>query len=250
MTSYQRGGIADLRVTFLDRPDGVPTDPTAIQLRILDGATVVDGPWTYPGMIVRELLGLYSYGWAIPEDLPLGTYTAEWTATINAVVRTGYELLTVIEGSAVIPGQPMSWTTTSQVMAVTGVDVSGAQILQAQQVIETFAGITFATSDLSARNLRVLSVATAYQAAWMVGQIDLPTRTDIKEITQDGVRITPANPDALLLAPLAARALAQLSWRNRRTTRLKSGRVRFPTHEAFAAAWMRDEVPGERWSPA
>lgn len=138
----------------------------------------------------------------------------------------------------------MPWADEAEVLALTGANVDPSLLTQAQGVIDLFAGVTEAASvNLSTRNARLLRMATAYQAAWMHAQVDVTSRTDVARVEQDGVVVLPANADALVLAPLAARALSGLSWRNRQTVTVRRGEPRYATHEAYAEAWMRDETP-------
>ena len=144
----------------------------------------------------------------------------------------------------------MTWATVDETLALTGVTVSTAVLTQAQGVIELFSGITEDnTTELAPSNTRTLRAAVAYQAAWMDGQIDVTTRTEVAQMGQDGASFTTAGPDALVLAPLARRALDRLSWLRRRATRaVRMGRPTFSTLDAYEAAWMRDEAPG-CWRP-
>ncbi len=143
-----------------------------------------------------------------------------------------------------------SWTTEAEVLALTGTTVTAAQLTHAQGVIDLFAGVTLAAlPNLSPRNIRLLKLAAGYQAAWQVAQVDVPSRTEVQQVQQDGVSFSTGHPDALVLAPLARRALAQLSWRRNRTVRVEAGCVRYPNWEQYAAAWLRDESPDSDWRP-
>lgn len=107
-----------------------------------------------------------------------------------------------------------SWTSEAQVLELTGATVTSAHLTQAQGVIDIYSGITLDyTDEINLRNRRLLAAATAYQAAWMVRQIDVTTRTDVSKLNQEGVQFDLAHEDALLLAPLAKRCLDRLSWR-------------------------------------
>lgn len=146
-----------------------------------------------------------------------------------------------------------TWTTTADVLTLTGVTVTDADIAQAGAVIDVCSGVTYSTAlaaELSARDLRLLGLAVAYQAAWAKQQVDLYSRTDVSRVQQDGVTVDPANPDALFTAPLAARALAALSWnrRNRSTKVRRPQRTgQYRTLEQYAAAWLSDESPDSWW---
>lgn len=111
----------------------------------------------------------------------------------------------------------MAWADVTYTENITGVVVSESQLAQAQAVIELFSGVTESYA-LSGRDGRHLRMAVAYQAAWMKGQIDVTTRTDVSSVTQDEMSFQYANPDAPVLAPLARAALKRLSWKGTRST--------------------------------
>ncbi|WP_018502990.1 hypothetical protein [Parafrankia discariae] len=125
----------------------------------------------------------------------------------------------------------MSWATTADVAALTGVTVTDALLAQAQGVIDIHAGRTWA-DDLTRvgdRDRSWLALAVAYQAAWMAAQIDLFSRTEVTAVNQDGMQYSPGHEDAMVLAPLARRSLRRLSWRRSRSVRV---RPRRPTEPA------------------
>src|SRR5438105_4735735 len=114
----------------------------------------------------------------------------------------------------------MAWATEDEVLAVTGVTVTGEQLTAAHGLIDLFSGIGPATEGLAARDLRLLRQAVAYQTVWMAAQVDPLTRTSVTSLEQDGVKVAPGEPADLLLAPLAKLALQQLSWNRRTGTRV------------------------------
>lgn len=136
-----------------------------------------------------------------------------------------------------------TWCTATDVENKTGVVVTEAQLLRAQGVIETFVDIdpNDPGEHLSTRDRNRLLSATAYQAGWMFEQIALEQRTDVESLTQDGQSWRYANPDAVVLGPLAKRNIDRLSWNT-------SGAVggscakRYATLDEVAAAVMCDEV--------
>lgn len=146
----------------------------------------------------------------------------------------------------------MAWASVFEVLELTGVTVTIAQLDYAQGVIDLFSGVTEdAWANLSGRNLRLLNAATAYQAVWMAAQVDVITRTDVSELDQDGVKFTPAHQDALLLAPLAKRCLDRLSWHGARTLRVNPRGChegRYSDIGAWQAAWLRDADYDPRWA--
>lgn len=135
----------------------------------------------------------------------------------------------------------MGWATATDVLDMTGVTVTDAQVLQAQTLIELFSGIDESYS-ISGRDTRHLRMAVAYQAAWMKGQIDVTTRTDVATVTQDEMSFTYANADAPVLAPLARQALKRLSWKTTRSVMVQRlGDPRTGTSGDPTTAFLTDE---------
>lgn len=115
-----------------------------------------------------------------------------------------------------------SWATAQQVINTTGVSVTDAQLLQAQDDIEIFTNRVYEdTPRIRTRDLYWLGRAVARQAAWIAGQFGLETRLDATQIQQDQVSTT-VQGDGLVLAPMAARALRKVSWMRSRTVHIRS----------------------------
>lgn len=118
----------------------------------------------------------------------------------------------------------MTWATTSDTLSYTGITVSQDTLDSAQAMVELFADVTEASSDdglISTKNLRLLRLAVAYQAAWMTNQPDLFTRSDVGLMTQDGISFTSPHANSGILAPMAKRAIDRLSWRRNRSQRIR-----------------------------
>lgn len=118
----------------------------------------------------------------------------------------------------------MAWATEAEVLTVTGVTVTAAQLAQADSVITIFANRT-SESTLSARDLEWLKQATCWQAAWQKDQAGYATRHAVTEVTQDGMQLVYSGGDApnlasITLAPLAQRALRNTSWKGSRSARI------------------------------
>lgn len=136
-----------------------------------------------------------------------------------------------------------TWCDVAKVLELTNVTVSEAQLLRAQGVIETFEDIDPADpgDHLSVRDRNRLTSATAYQAGWMFEQIALEQRTDVESLTQDGQAWKYANPDAVVLAPLAKRNLDRLSW-NEDGALAPAQRIRYRNLDEVKAAVLCDEL--------
>lgn len=141
-----------------------------------------------------------------------------------------------------------TWATIERVLELTGVTVTDPQLLQAQGVIETFVDVDPADpgDHLNVRDRERLVKAHAYQAGWMFEQIDVHQRTDVAQLTQDGVSFTYANPDAVVLGPLAKRNIDQLSWNQDGAWAPRPTRTYADLEELREAA-LRDEVDVIPW---
>lgn len=115
----------------------------------------------------------------------------------------------------------MAWATTDDVSTITGITVTSAQLAQAHGVVELHAGRTQdqPTDTMRARDLGWLKRAVCWQAVWQKEQAGYTTRVSATRIAQDGVDVT-LGPAGGELAPLAARALRNLSWKGTRSIRV------------------------------
>ncbi|MFI2208689.1 hypothetical protein [Streptomyces sp. NPDC020141] len=108
------------------------------------------------------------------------------------------------------------FATVSEVQSITGVSVDNATLLKAQGIIETAAGrneeLITGVSDLL-----WLKKATAYQCAYME---DDPTsvfeQPNLESATQGDNKMVFGDKD-VWLAPLAQRAIGNLSWKKSRS---------------------------------
>lgn len=119
----------------------------------------------------------------------------------------------------------MAWCTVSDVSSFTGITVSQGNIDAAQALIEAFADTTEDASNaglISSKNLRLLKLAVAYQAAWLTEHPDAYTTLDVRSVTTDGMSWTVDNPQAGVLAPLARMMIRRLSWMRNRSIYIRS----------------------------
>lgn len=145
-----------------------------------------------------------------------------------------------------------TWASATDVITFTGITVSSGQLEQAQAVIEMFADTTSDASDagnIAPKNLRLLKLATAYQAAWITQHPDAFTNIDLSNFNQDQVSGTLRHDNALVLAPLAKRAIDRLSWKRIRALRIgpRGGYGRIPRTMNLTSAVADDNDP--RWRP-
>lgn len=144
-----------------------------------------------------------------------------------------------------------AWATTQDVATYTGKTVTDAQIAQAQAVVEIFADTTTAATDastVSSKNVRLLKLAVAYQAAWITQHPDAFTSMDTTAVSQDQVTATWLHANAQILAPLAKRCIDRLSWRRMRPLRVTRGSGRTLSRTLNTTSADADEND-PRWRP-
>lgn len=144
-----------------------------------------------------------------------------------------------------------SWASISETQSYTGIAVSQDHIDMAQAMIELFADVIYDQSDkISTKNLRLLKMAVAYQAAWIVDHPDLFTHTDVTSINQDGIFYVHAHENAYLIAPMARRALKRLSWMRNKSIRVRPSTNRLISKKFVdgsnydSVSYSSDEYPG------
>jgi hypothetical protein len=144
-----------------------------------------------------------------------------------------------------------AWATTTEVADMTGVTVDATDLAQAQAVIEIYANRTYdATDGFTARDLAWLTRAVCWQAAWQSQQYGYASRQSASQVSQDGLSVQRDAGSDVTLAPLAARALKNLSWKGART--LRTPRVELPRGLSVAGANFLDEAFDESssgWEP-
>lgn len=119
-----------------------------------------------------------------------------------------------------------NWGVTPQhVKDKTDIDVDLIDVSMASDTVDIYSNRTEAASGaMKARDIHWIRTAIIWQAAWLIQQPDYTGRQNVDAIQQDGQNIHYApNPSmegkeyAVTLAPLAARALKNLSWKSSRT---------------------------------
>ncbi|MFI5473205.1 hypothetical protein ACIA6D_23565 [Streptomyces cacaoi] len=146
----------------------------------------------------------------------------------------------------------MPWAAVSDVTTYTGLTATDAHVTQAQGIVEIFADVTEDASEdglISAKNLRLLKQAVAYQAGWITQHPDVFTNVDLSSFNQDQVSGNLRHDNALILAPLAKRCIDRLSWRRNRGLRIRprTGAGSIPARMNLTSADADDNDP--RWRP-
>lgn len=113
----------------------------------------------------------------------------------------------------------MAWATADDLLNYLGVTLQDARYLTlANTDITVYANRSEAASaSISSRDLLALKLATCYQAAWLADQSDALTRVNVESSTVDGESVRFRSAAQQNLAPLAQRALKNLSWKGSRT---------------------------------
>ena len=219
--SYYPTDVVTLTAEFLTSIGGPLVDATDLTITISDPDGNIELPTTSSG-IVHVSTGLYRYAWTIPANAPAGDHVVLWSGDGGTVTAT--DLVTVLSAAA-------TWCTIDDVLLLTGKTVSDAQLQQAATVLELHLGRTYqelvanpdgGTLKVGRRDREWLRRACAYQAAWMLAQPDMYQRLDMDPVAKSGVRGFVLKGDALLLAPLARRALQRVSWLRSRSLHIRT----------------------------
>lgn len=134
-----------------------------------------------------------------------------------------------------------AWADIADVADTTGVTVDLADLAQAQSAVEIYANRTYdATGGFTARDLGWLKRAVCWQAAWQSQQYGYAARQSASSVSTDGQSVQRDAGSDVTLAPLAARALRNLSWKGARTVR--TPRVELPRGLTEAGAHFLDEA--------
>lgn len=149
------------------------------------------------------------------------------------------------------------WATTADVTELLGETVTDANMAKANTDLAPFLNRgPAASAGMGPRDLYWAKLAACYQAVWRTGQVDVDTRQSVKSFSQDGLSVDYGDSEwKVVLAPMAARSLRNLSWKGTRTDRTPN--VSYPTGLGDAAVRGRaivgflDESFDEHsdWSP-
>jgi hypothetical protein len=146
----------------------------------------------------------------------------------------------------------VAWATPEQVKDITGAVINETDIAIAQGIVDLHASIESEFVDLETmwpKDISRLKKAVSYQAKFMDSQVEVLGRQDVKGVSQDGVSATFNTVDSVALAPLARKAIEQLSWKRPRGLR---ARRRYGQGAlALQQTWVRDAEPGSNtgWTP-
>lgn len=239
-TSVNQGQTADLVVNWDAYPGGPPADVSGLTItvnEVSDGGNVL-GP-TSAG-VVHQATGLYTFQWAVSTSQAAGDYIAVWNATYAGSAVQASELVSVQAyasdvfltwcditlDESLLNGQgsinqvnPVTW-----VKNVTGLALNPSQIMNAQQILNMYSNYTPEASGFNMQpfDLMWLRYGLAYQSSWMTQQPGLLFRSNVDQISQDGLSTHWTDERSVMLAPLALRSLKQLSWQKSRSLRVRT----------------------------
>lgn len=114
----------------------------------------------------------------------------------------------------------MTWATQIEVKTQTGMDVTEPTLALASAIISTYTGADEEVPEdaITARDRRLLARATGWQAIWLMSKPGLTTERESNQSTSaDGTSIQRGAQSDVMLAPLAAREIKNLSWVGTRT---------------------------------
>jgi hypothetical protein len=109
----------------------------------------------------------------------------------------------------------VSWVTVADALTYTGQNLTDEELALASSMITVYSGALEAQPEdsITARDRLWLAMATAYQAAWVKGKPSvLAYRESHTQTSADGVNVTRESDSQIMLAPMAARCLRNLSW--------------------------------------
>jgi hypothetical protein len=134
----------------------------------------------------------------------------------------------------------------TDVLNITGQVVTAAQVQLAGSIIDLFTGRPYSFNwtdpssqtvidynwfeNVGATDSYYLNLAVVYQTVWMVQQPDLYTRLELDSVQTMRSPIKLNNDNALMIGPLARKALSRVSW-----LRSRALHVRSPFEDLYAA---------------
>jgi hypothetical protein len=158
------------------------------------------------------------------------------------------------------PNSTNTWATAADVLNITGQTVTDDQVQFAGSIVDLFTGrpytfdwtepssgttITYAWyQNVGATDVYYLKLAVVYQTLWIQQQPDLYTRLDVDSIQTMRAPIKLQNPNALMIGPLARKALSRISW-----LRTRALHVRSPFEDLYAANSVNFGEYTFPWSP-
>ncbi|MCX4504567.1 hypothetical protein [Streptomyces anulatus] len=216
--AFLQGADVPLTAQFFEYaggPGAVLTGVTVTVTKVGDSTPTL-GPVS--AGISNPANGLYAYTWTTTAATTPGDYLVVWNGVdgdLEAVQAS--ETVTVTEAST------GTWCSLADVEAITGHTVTTGQLFAASSVITLYANRSpDAVNGLLNRDLYWLKQACAWQARWQAQQPGFDQKSVVTSVSQDTTQVAYGTEWAISLAPLAARALKNLSWKGTRSLRIHS----------------------------
>lgn len=185
---------------------GVLTDPELPVLLTIapaaGGSAVVSGT-----AVVRVSAGVFTYSWTPPAVTTATDYVVTWDPAGDDV--SAVEVVTVLPATAGL------WVTPEEALLYTGSTLMEAELAPASNMVSVYAGVTtdLPSDSITKRDRRWLGMATAFQAVWLKSKPGvLAYRESHRSTAADGTAVTREADSQIMLAPMAARVLKNLSW--------------------------------------
>jgi hypothetical protein len=131
------------------------------------------------------------------------------------------------------------WTDIAHVAVLTGITVSEAELVRAQEMINMVSGVypERLPDDLLDGDRRRLENALCYQAAWMKGRVDLFRTVAAESLSQASGSVKFAHEKAQFYGELAWQEIRALSWNNE-SIRTRDGKRRWRDSIELTAAFL------------
>ncbi len=160
-------------------------------------------------------VGTFSYSWTPPSVTAPTDYVVTWDPSGDDTAAS--EVVTVL------PAVSGSWATVEQGIGFTGKTMTVEHLTLASSVVTLYAGVTpnMPAGSITNQDRYWLAMATAYQAAWMPSKSGyLEHRESHTSQSADGVSVQRTSDADIMLAPLAARTIRNLSWMGIRSVQI------------------------------
>lgn len=141
-----------------------------------------------------------------------------------------------------------TWATIANVTASTQKVPTQAQVDAGEEIVALHCNRVPGDFTPSNRDTFFLRSATVWQTAWLMAKPAFEARESVSQVTQDGMEVINDGSSAPVLAPLAKRAIKNLSWMAGRSVTMTE---RAPSLGVTEANWLKEssDDSSAQWSP-
>src|ERR1017187_2783152 len=231
---------------FLKAGDTLPavytslTDATGAPIDLTTATSVtfsmaIEGSSTLPvdastaEFVSPRTSGVVQYPWTDGDSDVAGSYLAAFTVAWPGGSQTfpSEDAIHILVQPNLTDAQPATapFATNADVKQITGQDVEDTDMAIAWSILEIVSGrplyeLTVPDTDvLTARDQYWLKQAIAWQSVWIAANPDFFSHYDVANVNQSGQSGT-LNQDGLVVAPMARRALRNLTWTKNRSVKI------------------------------